>query len=127
MGPGSHGSTFGGNPVCCAGALVVLDRISADGFLDSVTEKGNYIKETVKAWNLPFIKEVRGKGLFIGIDIGSLDPKAVVKKTVSKGLLILSAGKSAIRLLPPLVITKEEIDKGLSILHDILLEVGSNV
>lgn len=123
MGAGTHGSTFGGNPVSCAGANAVLDRVGNADFLANVTKKGEYIRAKITQANIPAVKAVRGKGLMIGIDIGEHSPKQVVKTAVENGLLVLSAGKSAVRLLPPLVITYEEIDKGLAILCDILNEL----
>ncbi|MBE6870487.1 MAG: aspartate aminotransferase family protein [Ruminococcaceae bacterium] len=123
MGAGTHGSTFGGNPVSCAGANAVLDRVGNADFLADVTKKGEYIRAKIAQANIPAVKAVRGKGLMIGIDIGEHSPKQVVKTAVENGLLVLSAGKSAVRLLPPLVITYEEIDKGLAILCDILNEL----
>ncbi|MDR2940869.1 MAG: aspartate aminotransferase family protein [Clostridiales bacterium] len=118
--PGQHGTTFGGNPVCTAGAVVVLDRVCNDAFLKSVTEKGRYIKEEVKSFNSPLVKDIRGKGLMIGIEIDGIAPKEIIGACLENGLAILSAGSNVLRFLPPLVISYEEIDKGLGILKKVL-------
>ena len=116
---GLHGSTFGGNPVSCAAGNYVLDVISGDGFLDDVTKKGLYIKERLLSLGKDTILEVKGKGLMIGIKT-SLPLYEVASKALEKGLFVLTAGKDVIRLLPPLNITYEQIDKGLDILSELL-------
>lgn len=117
---GNHGSTFGGNPVCCAAANVVLDKITTDTFLDSVVEKSKYAKQLLRNLKSDKIKEIRGEGLMIGIEIESLLPREVAIKCIEKGLLVLTAGKNAIRLLPPLTITKEELKKGIDIIEEVM-------
>ncbi len=113
--PGDHGSTFGGNPVVCAGALAVLDQICNDELLSSVQAKGKFIRQTLTKSKLPLVKNIRGLGLMIGIEV-SCPPDEIQKKALEKGLLILTAGKNVVRLLPPLTISEIEIKKGLSIL-----------
>ena len=120
--PGDHGSTYGGNPLVCAGANEVLKLVTKDGFIKSVEKKGNYIKKTILEWECENIVEVRGKGLMIGIEINS-KIKTIQHQAIKKGLLILSAGGNTIRLLPPLTISYDEIDQGLTILKSILMEV----
>ena len=115
--PGTHGSTFGGNPICCAGGLTVLNKVTSEGFLDEVTKKGEYIRE--KLGNIPEVKSVSGIGLMIGIELKSMKAADIVKKGIDKGLLLLTA-KEKVRLLPPLTITYEEIDKGMKILSELL-------
>jgi len=117
--PGDHGTTFGGNPAVCAGANVVFDTVNNKAFLDSVNEKGEYIKNAVRSWELPCVKEVRGLGLMLGIEV-SISHKEAVKKCLENGLMMLTAGKNVLRMLPPLTITYEEIDKGLAILKGVL-------
>lgn len=121
LGLSQHGTTFGSNPVAAAGAYEVLSRLTDTSLLDDVCSKGKYIISQIKNWkmNVPFIKEIRGTGLMIGIQIDG-NPKDYTKKAVEKGLLLLTAGTDVIRLLPPLTITYEEIDKGLSILNEVL-------
>ena len=113
--PGDHGSTFGGNPVVCAGALAVLDQICNDALLSSVQAKGKFIRQTLTKSKLPLVKNIRGLGLMIGIEV-SCPPAEIQKKALEKGLLILTAGKNVVRLLPPLTISEIEIKKGLAIL-----------
>lgn len=110
---GTHGSTFGGNPISCAGGLAVLETVNKPGFLDEVARKGAYIRE--KLLTSPEVASVSGMGLMIGIELKNKKAGDVVKAALDKGLLLLTA-KTKIRLLPPLTITYEEIDKGLEIL-----------
>jgi acetylornithine/N-succinyldiaminopimelate aminotransferase len=121
LGAGQHGTTFGSNPVVAAGAYNVLSRISKIEFLSGIVGKGEYIKSKIKQFDNPLIKDVRGRGLMIGIQIAD-NPKIYSKLGVSKGLLLLTAGTDVIRLLPPLTITFDEIDKGLDILKEVLTQ-----
>ena len=114
--PGNHGTTYGGNPVACAGALEVLNRID-DAFLTEVEKKGVYFKEKLSA--IPEVSSISGMGLMIGVELKKKNAKDAVNEALEKGLMILTA-KEKIRLLPPLTITYEEIDKGLKILEDVL-------
>ena len=113
--PGDHGTTFGGNALAMAAANVVLDELAKPEFLADVVKKGEYMMETIKSWNLDEVVEVRGKGLMIGVEIKG---KAgdVANIAAQKGLLVLTAGEHVVRLLPPLVISMDEINKGLEIL-----------
>ena len=120
---GTHGSTFGGNPIACAGANAVLDIIEADGFSEQVKRKGEKIRQTIVGWELPIIKEVRGKGLMLGIEITDMSVKEIVADLLTKGLVLLTAGSNVLRLLPPLTITDREIDRGLQILYEHLVEL----
>jgi len=117
--PGTHATTFGGNPVSAAAALVVNETLD-EKMLNEVIKKGEYIKKEITSWDLPVIGEIRGKGLMIGISIVEKAPKELAQKCVENGLLILTAGADALRMLPPLTITYEEIDKGLAILKKTL-------
>ena len=117
--PGTHGSTFGGNPIACAGGLAVLDRISSEGFLDDVTRKAELIRETLVKCSE--VESVSGLGLMIGITLKTKKAADVAKTALDKGLLVLTA-KEKVRLLPPLTISDEEIKEGLDILIDILEE-----
>lgn len=112
--PGNHGSTFGGNPVACAGAIEILNRVDNREFLSSVAEKGEYIKQRLLKMN--GVSEVRGMGLMIGVVLEKDNAKQAAAKCVENGLLILTA-KNLLRLLPPLNIGYDEIDKGLEILE----------
>ncbi len=115
--PGTHGSTFGGNPISCAGGLAVLNTINKPGFLDEVAKKGDYFRK--KLMTSPEVASVSGIGMMIGIELKNKKAGDVVKAALDQGLLLLTA-KTRVRLLPPLTITYEEIDKGLDILLSIL-------
>ena len=119
MSPSTHGTTFGANPVVCAGANYVLDTITADGFLDDVNKKGAYIEEKVSKFEN--VKNVRRMGLMIGIELESGNAHDIAVKCVENGLLIITA-KDLLRMLPPLVITYDEIDEALKILENTLKE-----
>ncbi|MBR6045387.1 MAG: aspartate aminotransferase family protein [Ruminococcus sp.] len=115
--PGTHGSTFGGNPIACAGGNAVLDRVSSEGFLDSVKAKGEYFRAKLAGINE--VDGVDGMGLMIGVRLKTKDAHDVAKACLDNGLLILTA-KEKLRFLPPLTITTEEIDRGMEILKKIL-------
>ena len=116
---GTHGTTFGGNPVACAGAKYILECLT-DEFLNEIIEKGNYIRE--KLCEIEEVKSVSGLGLMLGIELKTKNAGEIAKKCSENGLLILTA-KNKLRMLPPLVITKAEIDKGMAILKNIIEEV----
>lgn len=115
MDAGMHGSTFGGNPVVCAGALAVLNKLAKPGFLEEVAAKGAYLREKLEA--MDGVEEVRGIGMMLGAVLRADNAKAVAAKCVENGLLVLTA-KTLLRFLPPLTITYEELDKGLAILQE---------
>lgn len=112
---GDHGSTFGGNPVSCAAAVNVIGRITPE-FLLEVQGKAAYLRAKLK--NFEGVKEVTGLGMMIGLEIEK-DSKQVAKACLEKGLLVLTAHRR-LRLVPPLTITKTEMDEGLSILREVL-------
>ncbi len=117
--PGTHGSTFGGNPIACAGGLAVLDRLASDGFLDEVCAKAEHFRTRLEKCSE--VAGVSGLGLMIGITLKSKKAADVAKKALEKGLLVLTA-KEKVRLLPPLTIEVSEIDAGLDLLFEILEE-----
>ena len=127
--PGDHGSTFGGNPIAAAAGLVVLETVNNPAFLAGIKNKGEKIISAVKAWNHPKVKEVRGRGLMIGVDV-DCDAWPVLEAAVARagasggnekcGLLLLSAGQQTLRFLPPYIISDSEIDQGLEILRELL-------
>ena len=117
--PGTHGTTFGGTPVAAAAACYVLDTID-DALLAQVKEKGDYLRSQIEAMGLPCLGATRGMGLMIGIEVkGGKTNRELAAKLVEHGLLVLTAGPG-LRLLPPLTVTKEEMDKGLTILKETL-------
>ena len=118
---GDHQSTFAGNPLACAAGLVVLQIVSNQEFLDRVNNAGDAIRGAVSSWNNPLVKDVRGKGLMIGVQIDSkVNPLDIKKKCLEKGLCVTSAGSDVIRFLPPLNISDKEINEGLEIFKNVL-------
>lgn len=116
---GDHQSTFAGNPLACAAAQVVLDTVNDEDFLFDVVQKGEYIKNVIKTWDLPIVKDVRGKGLMIGIQIASkVKPFDIEVKCLENGLCTTTAGSDVVRFLPPLNISYKEIDQGLKIFKE---------
>jgi len=118
---GDHGSTFGGNPMAAAAGNVVMDTLT-DEFLRQVREKGQYLRDGIAALHSPYVSGIRGMGLMIGVGVQGLEHKELKNRLMTEGLLTLTAGKDTLRLLPPLVITKEEIDKGLSIMKKVMVD-----
>ena len=117
--PGTHGTTFGGNPIAAAAACHVLDRLD-DAFLAQVTEKGDYLRAQVEELALPCLGKTRGMGLMTGVEVKEgWTNRDLAAKLIKNGLLVLTAGPG-LRFLPPLTITQEEIDKGLAILKETL-------
>ena len=120
MGPGSHGSTFGGNPVACAGACVVLDRID-DAFLENVNVCAARLRKQLA--DLPEVADVSGLGLMVGIALkGGRKAGEVRTRCEHNGLLVLTA-KDRIRLLPPLILTPADVDRAVQILAETLAEI----
>lgn len=119
LGPGTHATTFGGNPVCAAAALATLDILSEE-MLGEVSDKGRYLRSAIEAMDLPQLGATRGLGLMIGIEVrpGQTN-REVAQRLMDNGLLVLTAGP-ALRLLPPLTITKDEMDRGLAIMKQTL-------
>ena len=119
LGPGTHATTFGANPVCAAAGLVVQETL-ADAFLEDVRAKGTYLRNQIEALDLPCFGATRGMGLMIGIQVkDGWTNKEIASKLIENGLLVLTAGPG-MRLLPPLVISQEEMDQGLEILKKTL-------
>lgn len=117
MGLSSHGSTFGGNPIVCAGANAVMKRVADDNFLREVSAKGDKLRSCLLCCGK--VASVTGLGMMLGIELKSGTSGEVAQACLEKGLLILTA-KEKVRLLPPLTITDEELKKGLQILWDVL-------
>lgn len=116
MGPSSHGTTFGSNPVVCAGANYILDTVNTPDFIEEVNKKGEYIKEELL--KIKGVKAVRQQGLMIGIEVEG-NSGDIAKKCTENGLLIITA-KTLLRMLPPLNITYDEIDEALSVLKKVM-------
>ena len=111
--PGDHGTTYGGNPVACAGGLAVLKKMD-EAFLKTVAEKGAYMRSIIE--KMAGVEKVTGLGLMLGIAPKAKDAKEVVKSALDTGLIVLTA-KDKVRLLPPLNITDEELEEGLKLLE----------
>ena len=125
--PGTHASTFGGNPLACAVAVAVFDALLEGGVLDHAKSMGERLGsglEAIAAEAGPErVREARGRGLLRGLAL-TKPPAAVIDACRERGVLVISAGDNVLRLAPPLTITAEEIDRGLAVLRDVLLEVG---
>lgn len=119
LGPGTHATTFGANPVCAAAGLLVQETLT-DDFLAEVQAKGDYLRKAIEALNLPCFGKTRGMGLMIGIEVrDGYDKGKILSRLIENGLLVLTAGPG-MRLLPPLPITKAELDQGLEIMKKAL-------
>jgi acetylornithine/N-succinyldiaminopimelate aminotransferase len=114
LGPGTHGTTFGGTPLACSVALAVLDRLEGDGLQRNAREVGEYFigKLRVLAAKCPAIREARGLGLMIGIEL-ELEARPAVIKLAEHGLIGIAAGTNVVRFLPPLNITRAEVDEAI--------------
>lgn len=121
FGPGSHGSTFGGNPVALAAAKAVLETMFNDAFFNELEQKVNYFTEQLatKIQTLGTVKDIRQKGLMIGIEFNR-PAIEVVKELIDLGLLTLVAGENVLRLLPPLTVTETEIDMAIEKIKTVL-------
>lgn len=124
LGPGSHGSTFGGNKLAMAAALETLHIMKEMGFLEEVRSKSAILLEQLQLafQDHPKISAVRGLGMMIGIETSASLSK-IVEGARQKGLIILTAGENVIRLLPPLTISREEIQQGITVLKEVFSEV----
>jgi len=112
--PGDHGSTFGGNPLACAAAIACVTEIIEGGWVDNSREVGAYFAERLRT--LPGIKEVRAMGLMIGADLAEPNARQVVMEALGKGLVLNATGDHTLRFVPPLIITRELVDKAIGIM-----------
>ena len=119
--PGDHASTFGGNPLAASAGCVVMDELMKNGLLEQVKIQGEYLRKRLEELKAvcPIISDVRGMGLMQGIEL-TVPTAPVIGQCMEKGLLLTGAGGNVIRFVPPLVITKEQIDHGLEILGQVL-------
>lgn len=118
MGPSTHGTTFGSNPVVCAGANYIIDTVNTPEFIEEVNKKGAYFKEKIE--KIKGVKSVRQQGLMLGIEV-ECNAGDIAKKCTENGLLVITA-KTLLRMLPPLNIKYEEIDEALAILKKVMEE-----
>ncbi|MCI8538880.1 MAG: aspartate aminotransferase family protein [Oscillospiraceae bacterium] len=120
LGPGTHATTFGGNPICAAAALAVQDILD-DEAIAGVKEKGDYLRKAIEQMEVPCIKGTRGLGLMIGVELEEgVNNKELAAELIANRLLVLTAGGNVLRLLPPLTISQEELDQGLEIIRHTL-------
>jgi 4-aminobutyrate aminotransferase len=133
--PGSHASTFGGNPVCIAAALATLDVIEKEGLLTHSTEIGNHMMKRMADWPRKhrLVGDVRGRGLMIGVEIvkdqatkeyGHDERDRIVELAFERGILFLGCGPSTVRISPPLVLSKDEAEAAVDVLEECIEIVG---
>ncbi|MFH1779192.1 MAG: aspartate aminotransferase family protein [Candidatus Omnitrophota bacterium] len=124
--PGTHASTFGGNPLACAASLATFEAIEEGNLVEKAKRRGGYLHNRllILKKDFPFVKIVRGKGLMQGVEL-EIEGKAIVDKCIEKGLLINCTQKNVLRFMPPLIVKNPEIDKAVSILSEALKEVQS--
>ncbi len=117
--PGTHATTFGGTPLVCAAANVVLDTVTQPKFLQEVQEKGAYLKQKILDLGSKQILGVRGMGLMLGIIVEEGKHSAFAKELIARGVMVITAGKDAVRLLPPLTITYAEMDEAIAVMKEV--------
>jgi acetylornithine/N-succinyldiaminopimelate aminotransferase len=121
--PGTHGSTFGGNPVSCAAAIAVLDTLAGDGVLDNVKRQGEKLRQGIEALQHPLVDHVRGNGLLIGIVLTEPRSPQIQQAAQDAGILLNAAVPGTVRLAPPLIVGDEETDAFLQVLPGVLDQV----
>ena len=121
FGPGTHASTFGGNPLAMAAAIATLETILEDGFLENCRKMGEYLQE--RLWSLrkdhPVVQDVRGKGLLVGLDL-TVEGNSIVKACLERGVLINCTFDHILRMVPPLVITRQDVDMLVQVLDEVI-------
>ena len=136
--PGSHASTFGGNPVCIAAALATLDVIEREGLLRNSQEVGNHMMKRMSDWpkKHKIVGDIRGRGLMIGVDIvkdqktreyGNAERDRVVENAFERGVLFLGCGPSTVRIAPALIVTKDEADVAVDVLEESIAAVAARL
>ncbi len=118
FGRGDHASTFGGNPLACAAALANIEVIKKEGLVKRSEELGNYLIRKLESLDRDYVKEIRGRGLMIGMEL-SIKCDDIVNKARERGVLLNCTSESVLRFVPPLTITKEQLDKAVSVLDEI--------
>jgi acetylornithine/succinyldiaminopimelate/putrescine aminotransferase len=132
LGPGTHGTTYGGSPLACAAANAVFDTIEKENLLENTNARGTQLRSAVSGLGSPLVRDVRGAGLLLGVEITDFrwqdqkedDPRPaalrLTLKLLEHGLLVVPAGENVIRLLPPLNVTAAECDEAVALLRDVL-------
>jgi predicted acetylornithine/succinylornithine family transaminase len=122
--PGDHGSTFAAGPLVCAAAQVVFKRINTPSFLSNVRDLGTYLSQRLSALNSPHIQAIRGAGLLWGVELdGPVDP--LIQGARSEGLLLIKAGPNVLRLAPPLIVDRKQIDTAIDIIERNLSQIST--
>jgi acetylornithine/succinyldiaminopimelate/putrescine aminotransferase len=125
--PGNHASTFGGNPLVCAAAVATIETLLEDGFiLDQCNRMGKHFMERLEQLKASFpglIKEIRGKGLLLGMEL-TMEGNPIVKACLEKGMLINCAAGNVLRFIPPLIVQRKDIDQLADVLHGIFLKLS---
>jgi acetylornithine/N-succinyldiaminopimelate aminotransferase len=121
--PGSHGTTFGGHPVCCAASLAAIEEMLDKDLAGNAAKMGEYFSEKLRT--LPHVKEVRGQGLLVGVEFEDLNSVEIKHKCFDRKLLITAIGSNIIRMVPPLIITESDCDKAYEIIKAAVEEVIS--
>jgi acetylornithine aminotransferase len=121
LGPGTHGSTFGGNPLLCSAALAAMHTLVDDGVLDNCRQMGEYLRSRLAelCQKYAFVREVRGRGLILGMEL-EIEGGEIVKQAMQRGLLINCTVGKVLRFVPPLIVSREEIDEAIAILDEVL-------
>ena len=119
---GSHGSTFGGKPIAGAIGIEALDSLKDEKLTEKSAELGEYLKEELKKINSPYVREVRGAGLWVGVDIDpvKMSARTICEQLQDKGILCKETHETIVRFAPPLTITKEEINWALEHVRSVL-------
>lgn len=128
--PGSHGTTFGGNPLACTAAIAVIETLLGEDLIGRCARLGEYFKQELNRLKgkHPFVKDVRGKGLMLGMELDpSIPGKGIVYAALDRGYIINCAGHNTLRFLPPLVITDREIDGLINALDEIFKDIAENL
>ncbi|MHC5119476.1 MAG: aminotransferase class III-fold pyridoxal phosphate-dependent enzyme, partial [Planctomycetota bacterium] len=121
--PGTHASTFGGNPLACAAGIAVIEAIEQEGLIDNTNKMGQYAREKLEQLKqaYPVIDHIRGKGLMLGIQL-TLPGSTIVSRCLKKGLRINCTQETVLRFMPSMTVTREEIDNAVSVLDEALNE-----
>jgi len=123
LGPGKHGTTFGGSPLACAAALATFEAIEKDNLLKNAVEMGKYLREKLNELKkkFPVIKEVRGVSLMLGLEL-NIAGKTIYEECLKKKLLINCTQENVLRIMPPITVSKKEIDSAVRILDEVFAQ-----
>ena len=123
LNPGSHGCTFSGNPVCCAAGYAAISELLEKNLAENAKEMGGYFMSQLQT--LPHVKEVRGLGLLVGLELEDVDAVKVKVRAMEKQLLVTATSNRIIRMVPPLIVTKEDCDKAVAVLRESIEEIAA--